>query len=215
MSNYPELGPPLSEMLIVAQAESLVSLPVVAGLLAWVFILFYIDSIIFPTLPEFFTVVIFIANPTVTFAVEILCTIVLAEFLGFNTLYFIVKRVRVPKVIERAAKKYCQFLLVSDEKIILVNRIAPVVPFVGAFAALQNWKWTRCVLYNLIGGVLKYGAILAMSNIFFAYLSSGTAQLVTIALVLAVIAISFVWSFFRRKKVPAACDAEPGKRDPL
>jgi hypothetical protein len=196
-----------AEMMIAAQAEVLSPVGV-AGLLATVFVLFYIDSIIFPTLPELFTVIIFIANPTILFAVGILCTIVLAEFLGFNTLYYIVKRIRVPKIIQKAATRYCQFLLVNDEKVILVNRVAPLVPFIGAFAALEAWDWGKCVLYTFIGGVLKYGAILAMSNIFYTYLSSGVAQWVTIGLILVVIAVSFVYSFFRRKRVPEACNVE-------
>ncbi|MDD1770795.1 MAG: hypothetical protein LUO79_06900 [Methanomassiliicoccales archaeon] len=194
-------------MLILAQAGVL-SPFAIASLLATVFIWFYVDAIVFPTLPELCAIGVFLFEPTIWFAVAILLTIMLAEFLGFNTLYFIVKRVRVPRMIEKAAKKYCQFLLVSDEKVILVNRIAPVVPFVGAFAALQNWNWGKCILYTFIGGIVKYGVILALANVFYVYLSSDAAMWVTIILVLAVIAISFVWSFFRRKKMPATCDGK-------
>ncbi len=180
----------------------------IAGILISVFIVFYVDAVIFPALPELFTIGFFLLEPTIWFAFEILLTIMLAEVLGFTTLYFIVKRVRVPKVIEKAATKYCKFLVVSDEKVILVNRVAPVIPFVGAFAALQDWNYGKCILYTLIGGVLKYGVILALANVFYAYLSSDAALWASVILVLAVIAISFVWSFFRRKRTPDACAIE-------
>jgi hypothetical protein len=198
-------------MLIVAQAE-IVSLVSIAGLLT-IFVFFYIDAIIFPTLPELVAVLIFLAEPTAWFALAILLTIMLAEFLGFNTLYIIVKRVRVPKIIRSAAQRYCQFLLVSKEKVILVNRVAPVVPFVGAFAALENWDWGKCVLYTFVGGLVKYGAILALANVFAVYLKSDLATLVTILMVLAVIAISFAWSYHRRKrKIPAECGEKEGEK---
>ncbi len=202
-------------MMTAAAAAPIIPLAGIAGLLLTVFILFYVDAIIFPTLPELFTVIIFIAEPTAWFAVMILLTIMLAEFLGFNTLYFIVKRIRVPKIIQSAATKYCQLLIVSDEKVILVNRVAPVVPFVGAFAALENWNWGKCVLYTFIGGLVKYGIILALANVFFVYLSSEAATWITILLVLSLIAVSFLWSYFRRRrKLPASCGVKTEDKGP-
>ncbi len=198
--------------MLIAVPADLISSGALAGLLA-VFFFCYIDAIIFPALPELVTVVAFLAEPTVGYAVVLLLTVISAEFLGFNTLYFIVKRVRVPKIIQSAATKYCQFLLVSDERVVLLNRIAPVVPFVGAFAALENWNWGKCVLYNFVGGLLKYGAILALANVFAVYLSSDVAPFVTITMILVIIAISFVWSYHRRKrKIPAECGGKDGEK---
>jgi len=180
-----------------------------AGLLLTIFALFYIDAIIFPTLPELFTVIVFMVTPTTSFAVLILVTIAIAEFSGFCTLYFLVRYVRVPKVVQNAVSRYCKFLVVKDEKVILFNRIAPMVPFIGAFAAIMKWDFRRCILYTFVGGVAKYGAILALSNLFYVYLSSGLASTVTLILIAIVIAASFVLSLARRKKAPDRCDVDP------
>jgi membrane protein YqaA with SNARE-associated domain len=171
------------------------------GLLFCIFLLFYLDAIVIPTLPELFTVIIFMANPEPWFAVLILITIACAEFLGLTTLYLIVKGVRIPHKIEEAVKKYRDFLLVRDERMIIINRFAPVLPFMGAFVAICGWSYKRSVLYTLGSGVIKYGAILALSNIFFVYFSEGTAGTVTIAMVLIILVVSLVVSLHRRRKM--------------
>ncbi|QLH75454.1 MAG: hypothetical protein HPY73_08425 [Methanomassiliicoccales archaeon] len=167
-----------------------------------VFLLFYIDAIVFPTLPELFTIIIFSVDPTIGFAAEVLITIAIAEVLGLLTLYIIVKRLKVPKKISEAVKRYSGMLVVKNEKIILLNRIAPVLPFMGAFVAMCGWDLRRSVAYTIIGGMTKYGTVLALSALFYAYLSSGAATLVTMALVIGVIAVSLVLSYIKKKDVP-------------
>ncbi len=171
------------------------------GVLIGIFIFFYIDAIVFPTLPELVAILAYSGNHTVPFAIAILITIVMAEILGLTTLYLIVSRVKVPKKIESAINRYTRFLIVKDEKIILINRIAPVLPFMGAFAAVCHWDFKKCVLYTVIGGVVKYSLILMASAFFFAYLQSDTAFVVSIVMVLVVIAISLIISFTKRDKI--------------
>ena len=105
------------------------------GIVLCVFLLFLIDALFFPTLPELFMVLGFGANPTWEFALVLLGVAIVAELVGVFTLYFVVSRIKVPERISRIAKKYIGFLVVSDEKIILVNRVAPMIPFLGAFIA--------------------------------------------------------------------------------
>jgi intracellular septation protein A len=52
--------------------------------------------------------------------------------------------------------------------------------------------------------VLKYGAILALSGFFFAYFSQGVAQIATLAMVLAIIMLSLIATYVRRRKVENA-----------
>lgn len=175
------------------------------GWLAAIFVLFYIDAIIFPTLPELFTVIIFIAGIKTTSAwilgPLILVMIVVAEIAGLTTLYVIVKKVKVPKLIRRVVCSYKDFLIVKDERIILVNRIAPVIPFLGAFVAILNWSFRKSVIYIVVGGLVKYGTILLLSGWFFEFLSEGSAVQVTLIMVIGILAASFALSFIRRRRM--------------
>jgi len=172
------------------------------GLFIIIFLFFYVDAILFPTLPEIFTLFVFSDNPTSgIFAIEILVTILVAEVLGLTTLYLIVKHITMPKKIEMALSRYTKFLFVKDEKIILVNRIAPVLPFMGAFAAVCHWDYKRCVYYTLLGGVIKYSFILLSSAAFYAYLKSDDAFIVSAILVLSIITISIILSYTRKDKI--------------
>ena len=133
---------------------------VVGGLIC-ISLLFYIDAIIFPTVPELFTVGIFASQTqisTLGFGLLILVTIAISEVLGFCTLYYIVRKVKVPRLIQRGVDKFQAFLIYPDERMILVNRVAPIVPFLGAFASLCNWSLKKSLTYVLIGGVIKYWA---------------------------------------------------------
>lgn len=178
-----------------------------AGLLLCVFALFYLDAIIFPTLPELFTVIIFLVGRLVMnellLAALMLLTILIAEVAGLTTLYLIAKRVRVPKLICKAVMKYRDFLLVRDERMILVNRVAPVLPFIGAFVAILNWSFRKALVYTMIGGMLKYGIILALSGYFLSVFQEGTAETLTLILVFAVIGTGFALSIYRRAKMRA------------
>lgn len=170
------------------------------GMLVCIFLLFYIDAIIFPTLPELFTVIIYMAIPELWFAGAILIIIAVSEVLGLSTLYLVTKRINVPARIADLMNRYRRFLIVSDERMIMVNRFAPVLPFMGAFVAVCNWSYSKAVIYTVVSGMIKYGAILSASQVFFVYFSEGTAETVTIIMVLAILAVSAVVSIRRRSR---------------
>ena len=170
------------------------------GLLFCIFLLFFIDAIVFPTLPELFAVIIFMVQPTAPFALMVLAVIAAAELLGTSTLYYVIKNIRVPKRIQAAADRYCNMLFVKNEKIVILNRVAPILPFMGAFAAICNWNFRTVLVYTFVGGMLKSGAILALSGLFFAYMSTGMAQTVTIGLVIGIIIISLAYSMLKNRK---------------
>lgn len=176
-----------------------------AGWLICVFLLFYIDAIILPTLPELFVVLFFIAGhgtvPDWGLWSLFVLTIAMAEILGLTTLYLVVRRLRVPKKISSAIDRYRHFLLVSDERMILLNRVAPILPFVGAFVALSGWSYRRSIFYLVLGGTVKYGLILAASSFFLAYFERGTATTVTLVMVVAIVVISFMVSTYRKKRM--------------
>ncbi len=171
------------------------------GVLLFILILFFIDAVIFPTLPEVFFLLGFDQNPTVAFGCELLAVAAIGELAGIFLLYYVVKRIRVPARVSRVAEKYIDFLIVSDERIILVNRVAPMIPFLGAFIALNgNWNPGKCAFYIVLGCILKYGIIMMASSFFYSYFGSDTAQTVMLIAIVAVIAVSFVASYIKKKR---------------
>jgi hypothetical protein len=168
-----------------------------------VFFIFFIDAMSVPTFPELFFVIAFmmIIVPTVQLGLLLLGAAIIAEVAGVTLLYLIVERVRVPERIKKIADKYIKFLVCSDERMLLINRIAPMVPFAGAFVSLvDSWKISRALFYIVIGCIVKYGFILLMSGFFFTYFNSGDAQMYTIIFIIIVIAVSIAASLLRKKK---------------
>jgi hypothetical protein len=181
------------------------------GLLGWlacVFILFYVDAIVFPTLPELFVVLFFMAGygsmPDWALWCIFVITIALAEIAGLSTLYLIVRRVRVPPKIANAVNRYRRFLLYPDERMILLNRIAPILPFTGAFVAICNWSFKRSLFYLVLGGTVKYGLILAASSYLFVFFDKGIAADVTLVMVIAILLLSLIVSSLRKRKADRA-----------
>ena len=108
------------------------------GVTLMVFLAFLLDATLVPFLPEIFIILGFSYDPTPSFAIILIAVSVLAEWLGNCILYFVVKNIRVPKKIRFAVNKYIDILLVNDERMLLVNRIAPLIPYSGAFIALVD-----------------------------------------------------------------------------
>jgi membrane protein DedA with SNARE-associated domain len=176
------------------------------GLVLCIFLIFLLDALLIPTLPELFFVLAFIGGANyghpLLFGVELLIAAVIAEQIGIFSLYLVVKKYnhKIPKKIQSALDKYTQFLVVSDEKLLLLNRVAPMLPFAGAFVAILNWSVPKSAFYIAIGCVVKFGFIMMLSNFFYNYFQSEESQIITIVMILAVIAVSIVLSFFVKKK---------------
>ncbi len=171
------------------------------GIIIVIFLIFYIDAVFFPTLPEIFFIIGFMYDPTPVWGLTILITASLAEAAGLSTLYYIVEKIGVPERIKGIADKYADFLIVSDEKMLLVNRVAPMLPFAGAFISLiHSWTLKRALIYNFIGCYLKYGIILIFAEFFYSYFGSSEAQLYTIIFVIAVMVLSIIAAIIKKRK---------------
>ncbi len=171
------------------------------GILIFIFLLFYIDSLIFPTLPEVFFILCFMYDPTPYWGAILLLVGAIAEFAGVTSLYLIVEHVRVPEKIRIVADKYSKFLILSDERMILVNRVAPVMPFTGAFISLiDSWDIKRAWIYLIVGYVLKYGVILLFANFFYAFFSGSQAEILSIAMIITVMAVSLIMAYRKKKR---------------
>ena len=140
-------------------------------------------------------------DPTPLWGLTILVVVAIAEAAGLSTLYFIVEKIGVPEKIKNIADKYANFLIVSDERMLLVNRVAPMLPFAGAFVSLiHSWTLKRALIYNLIGCFVKYGIILLFANFFYSYFGSSEAQLYTIIFVVVVMVLSIIASIYKKRK---------------
>jgi membrane protein YqaA with SNARE-associated domain len=175
------------------------------------FLIFVIDAAIFPAIPEVFAVIFFLANPlpegsALVWGVAILIMAVLGELAGNTLLYLVVrnllvKKKRTPRILERMMKRYVKFLVCRDEKIILVNRVAPVVPMVGAFMAVCEWSYRKSISYVFIGSLAKYSFLLILVGSFGVMYERDTAQVISIVAVIVVIAVSALLSFIYRRRM--------------
>ena len=171
------------------------------GVAIVIFLIFYIDAVFFPTLPEIFFIIGFMYDPVPAWGMTLLIIASLAEAAGLSTLYYVVERIGVPERIKNVADKYADFLIVSDERMLLVNRVAPILPFAGAFISLiHSWTLRRALIYNFIGCYLKYGIILLFAGFFYSYFGSQEAQLYTIMFVLIVMAVSIIASLIKKRR---------------
>lgn len=185
-----------------------------AGSLVAILLVFAIDAALFPALPEAWIVVTYSYRPEVVsppaWAGLLLLMAVAGDVLGTSVLYALVRRVlvqgrRMPHWLEAGMRRWTGFLLVRDERVILLNRLAPVVPFVGAFMATLRWNFPRSIAFVAVGGLAKYAFLLSLVFAIGVAYDVGTARAITLVLVVIVVALSFLgsWVFRRRAQAEA------------
>lgn len=182
------------------------------GTFAALYLVFVVDAAVFPTLPELFFVLSFAyrvpAWDPLLWAVGLLAMVLAGEATGNTLMYLWVRRLvvdrgRMPSWLERVMRRWTEFLLVRDERIILVNRVAPVVPFVGAFMATLGWNFRRSLAYIVIGAAAKYTLLLVLvAYLGYAY-NKDTATLITVVAVLVIVALSLGLSVVYRRRAGA------------
>jgi membrane protein DedA with SNARE-associated domain len=194
------------------------------GLLATLYVIFVVDAAVFPALPEVFAVLFFVEHDVLGWdplgwGVLIVAIAVAGEATGNSLLYAIVRKALVdrhqmPALVERAMRRWTSFLVVSDERIILLNRIAPVVPMVGAFIATLGWDFRRSLAYVVLGAAAKYGALIALAGTFGVLYDPGTARLLALVLVAGVLGLSLVLSLAYRRRLGAGKDVPADPKGP-
>jgi membrane protein YqaA with SNARE-associated domain len=172
------------------------------GMIIALLVIFIVDATIFPALPELFAVIIFLSAPVLTleWAIVVIAIALIGEVVGNSILYALARKLKLPRFIEKVMNKYVNFLIIKDEKIILMNRVAPVTPFVGAFMAACNWSYRKSMVYMVLGGAIKYSFLLALVGAFNVMWTRDMATIVTIIMIIIMISISAIASFYYRKK---------------
>ncbi len=174
------------------------------GMLLAIYVIFLIDSMIFPALPDFFLLVIYSTNPSATWGIELLAMAVLASFSGNSLLYLITKRYSPPGFIKNLMKKYSKMLIIKDERILLVNRIAPVLPYTGAFIAIRNWDYKKSISYIVVGAAIKFGFLLILSGTFYDLFERGAAERATFTLIIVTITAGIIAAHLEKKRLETA-----------
>ncbi|TQS81432.1 MAG: hypothetical protein A3Q59_05135 [Methanomethylophilus alvi] len=175
------------------------------GILLCIFLIFLLDALVIPTLPELFFVIGFMAGTEYTdvpvlFGCELIAAAAAAELIGIFSLYYVVEHIRIPKKVEKAVGAYTDFLVLGDERLLLLNRVAPMIPFAGAFISIMKWNPAKCAFYIVLGCVLKYGIIMLLSDFFYGFFDSGDAQTFTLIMIFAVIGASMALSLYLKKR---------------
>ncbi|HHO57311.1 MAG TPA: hypothetical protein ENJ70_02020 [Thermoplasmatales archaeon] len=172
-----------------------------AGMMAALFIIFVIDAMLFPALPELFLLVIYSTHPSIAWGVVLIMIAAFSIFFGNTMLYFAVKKFGMPEFIQKIMSKYSSMMILQDERMLLINRIAPVLPYTGAFIAVNNWDYRKSIIYVVIGGVVKFSILIALSAFFYSMFEKGVAQRATFLLIIITIATGFILSYMRKRKI--------------
>lgn len=161
-----------------------------------------IDGTGFPTLPEVWMVWIYgVHFDSLGWAMLLIIVASFASLGGNFILYTIVKVVGMPKRIQKVMRKYTDFLIVSDERLLLLNRIAPLVPYTGAFMAVCNWNLRKCVLYLIVGALMKSTAVISLAWLSYDNLRQEIAPWIALTAVIVVLLASVIASIIYRKKI--------------
>lgn len=165
-------------------------------------VIILIDGTGFPTLPEVWTVFIFGAHAgSFTWGVAVVLVSSAASLAGNFILYSLVKAAKLPTWISRRMRQYTQFLIVKDERLLLLNRVAPVVPYTGAFIAVCGWDVRKCALYLAVGALAKSSVVVVLSWLSYDNLRAEVAPWVALAAVATVIAASLIASLIYRRRL--------------
>jgi len=173
-----------------------------------------VDAVLFPMLPEAFVVLFYSTIPTVDTrfsprtdivltAALVLFVVLAAEVAANGLLYALMKayREKLPRRLERAMNKWREFLIFSDERVVLLNRVVPVMPFTGAFIAVSPWSVRRAMGYLVLGGALKYGFLISVVALAGLWFDPRQTWWLSLGLVIAVLTVSFASHGYLRRRV--------------
>jgi membrane protein YqaA with SNARE-associated domain len=187
------------------------------GQMLILFVVFFLDAVLFPMLPEAFVLYFYTIVPTVDFrllshrgdliatAGLILTVVLIAELLANGFLYSLVKwkKHRIPHRLQHAMNKWREFLLFRDERVILLNRVVPIMPFMGAFAAISPWDPRKAFAYLVIGGAVKYGLLLLVVGVAGLVFDPSLGWQFTLGLILAIVALSLLSQAWLQRRLRA------------
>ncbi len=170
------------------------------GMLTLLLVVVFLDAIVIPLGPELLAIAIFSTDMRLAWAAPIVAVVAVGQVGGTTLLYLVGRQPNLlPNYVRRVMIKYKSSLLIKDEKIVFVNCFVPILPFLGAFVAVSNWRYTKAMALVVLGGVLKYSLFLSMSRSFHYLFETGIAQIASILTVLCLLVVSGIYAFRKRK----------------
>lgn len=177
-------------------------------LLLGVFLIFFFDAMVLTLLPEVLILFFFATRPEeLPIYIWVIVLVIMAcvgDVSGNYTVYLLFKKVkRYHNWAHDKMRKYVGQLVLKDEKLILLNRIAPALPMCGAFMAACNWNVKESLFYIFIGGAIKYSVILFLFGLLDWIYPVDTAFWITFLSVGVFLVISFFLGRRERKRLMA------------
>jgi hypothetical protein len=170
------------------------------------FLIFYLDSMVITILPELL-ILFFYDNPVpgispVTWLILLMFIASTGDVSGNFTVYLLFKKWKwFHKRVSEKLRKYVGLLVLKDEKLILLNRVAPALPMCGVFMAACNWNVKKSLFYIFIGGAVKYTIILSFFEFFEWLYGTDTAFYVTFISVVVFLVVSFFLGKYERNRL--------------
>lgn len=179
------------------------------GMLIAIAVIIWIDGTAFPTLPEAWIIFILGTNAdSFWWGASIVLVASFASLAGNFTLYALVRTAKLPKRVQKAMKAYTNWLILKDERLLLLNRFAPLLPYTGAFIAACNWNLKKCTVYILVSAVAKFSMYVIIFWLSFETLRAEVAPWVSLAIVLIVVLASVIASITYKKRQTARREPE-------
>jgi hypothetical protein len=171
-------------------------------------LVFLLDGLGLPLMPEVAALLAFAQHPTLAWGALLLGLIVAMELAAALILYSIVGTMGAPRWVRRLMAGYTTAMLVRDERLLLLNRIVPVLPVAGAFIAVNQWRPLRSFAFIALGSAAKYSLVFVLSGLAYAYFSGPWALAASLSFGALFLALSWTlslrrWLVARRAAVPS------------
>ncbi|MCA1811477.1 MAG: hypothetical protein LC623_05645 [Halobacteriales archaeon] len=170
---------------------------VVAHPVAALALVFLLDGLGLPLMPEVAALLAFTQDPSLAWGATLLGLIVAMEVGAALILYTIVDTLGAPRLVRRLMAGYTTAMLVRDERLLLLNRVVPVLPVAGAFIAVNGWRPVRSFSFIALGSAAKYALVFVLSGLAYAYFSGPWAFVASLTLGGVFLAASWALSLRR------------------
>ncbi len=172
------------------------------GMFIAIAIVIWLDGAVFPTIPEAWLVFIWNAHPdpSFNFGLTLVLVSTAASVAGTLSLYSVVKLIGLPNRIRKAMSGYTNWLIVNDERLLVLNRFAPLIPYTGAFIAANDWNIRKATIYLVGSAALKFSVWVTVFAVLRENLVGELSPWISLALVAVVIGASTAASIAYRKK---------------